>query len=91
MSLTTRVEERNYLLERCQAIRTLESLRFVVPYLDQPEYAQKACATVVDLARHRELREPNKAEFDRALDAVIRTCKDPGLIDRAKRYKQGRT
>ena len=91
MPMTTRVEERNYLIQRCQAIRTMESLRFVVPYLDQPEYAQKACATVVDLARHRELREPNKAEFDRALDAAIRISKDPALIDRAKRYQQGKT
>jgi HEAT repeat protein len=91
MSMTTSVAERNYLLTRCQAIRTIESLRFVAPYMDQPEYAEKACATVVDLARHRELRAPNKAEFDRSLDAVIRISKDPALIDRAQRYKKGQT
>jgi HEAT repeat protein len=91
LTMTTRVDDRNYLIQRCQAIRTIESLRFVVPYLDEPEYAQAACATVVDLARHRELREPNKAEFTPALDAVIRISKDPSLIDRAQRYQQGKT
>jgi HEAT repeat protein len=91
MEMTGTTDERNYLIQRCQAIRTIESLRFVVPYLEQPGCAQSACATVVDLARHRELREPNKPEFDRALDAVIRISKDRGLIDRANRYKQGKT
>jgi hypothetical protein len=91
MTITDRVEERNYLIQRCQSIRTIESLRFVVPYLDQPDYAQAACATVVDLARHRELREPNKAEFTPALDTAIRISKDPNIIDRAKRYRAGKT
>lgn len=91
MTLTTRDEERNLVLKRCSAIRTIESLRFVAPYMEQPAYAQTACATVVELAHHRELREPNKAEFDPALDAVIRICKDAQLIDRAKRYQKGQT
>jgi HEAT repeat protein len=90
-ALATRVEEQNLVLRRVQAVRTIESLRFVVPYLDQPEHAQAACATVVGLAHHRELREPNKAEFDKALDVVIRIGKDPGMVDRAKRYKKGQT
>jgi hypothetical protein len=59
--------------------------------MDQPEYAQEACATVVELAHHRKLREPNKAEFDKALDMVIRISKDADVVDRAKRYKAGRT
>jgi HEAT repeat protein len=90
-ALATRVEEQNLVLRRAGAVRTIESLRFVVPYLDQPESAQAACATVVELAHHRELREPNKAEFDKALDVVIRIGKDPGIVDRAKRYKKGQT
>jgi len=69
----------------------MESLHFVLPYLDKAENAQEACATIVELAHRRELREPNKPEFDKALDAVIRLCKDPDLIDRAKRYRKGQT
>ena len=91
MTLATRDEERNLILKRCSAIRTIESLRFVAPYMEQPAYAQQACATVVELAHHRELREPNKAEFDPALDAVIRISKDAQVIDRAKRYQKGQT
>jgi hypothetical protein len=91
MTMVTEDEDRNFVLKRAKAIRTLECLRFVVPYLDQPAFAQEACASVVELAHHRELREPNKAEFHKALDVVIRTSADPGVVDRAKRYKKGQT
>jgi hypothetical protein len=91
MTLATRDEERNLVLGRCRAVRTIETLRFLTPYLDKPALAQQACASVVELAHHRELREPNKAEFDRALDTVIRIGRDPDVVDRAKRYKKGQT
>jgi HEAT repeat protein len=91
MTLATRDEERNLVLDRAKAIRTMASLRFVLSYMDNPEYAQRACATVVELAHYRELRDPNKAEFDRALDKVIGICKDTGVVDRAKRYQRGET
>jgi hypothetical protein len=91
LGMATRDEERLLVIRRARAVRTVETLRFVLPYLEQPAFAQEACATVVELAHHRNLREPNKAEFDPALDAVIRICKDPKLIDRAKRYKKGQT
>ena len=41
-------------------------LRFLVPYLDEQKFAEQACLSVVELAHHRTLRQPNKAEFDRA-------------------------
>ena len=69
----------------------IESLRFVVPFLDDPKFAQAACVTVVELAHHRNLRLPNKDEFDKALDAVIATSKTPEIVARAKRYKKGET
>ena len=91
MTMATRDEERKLVIKRARAVRTMESLRFAVPYLNQPVLAQEACGTVVELAHHRELREPNKAEFDKALDVVIRIGEDPGVVDRAKRYKKGQT
>ena len=91
MALTTGDDQRNYIVKRCRAIRTIESLRFAAPYMEKPEFAREACATVVELAHHRELREPNKAEFDKALDAVIRISKDPDLIDRATPLQKGET
>ncbi len=91
MTLAAHQKERNLILQRAGAIRTMESLRFVASYMDQPAYAQQACGTVVALAHHRELREPNKAEFHQLLDKVIRISRDPQLIDRAKRYQKGQT
>ena len=91
MAMSTRDAERNLALQRARAIRIPETLRFIVPYLDQPRYAQQACETVVELAHHRELREANKAEFHRALDKVMATSNDATVIDRAQRYKKGQT
>lgn len=91
LALCTRDSERNLTLQRAAAIRTIETLRFLAPYLDQPACAQQACQAVVELAHHRDLREPNKAEFDRALDKVIQTSQDATVVDRANRYKKGQT
>ena len=49
------------------------------------------CETIVELAHHRGLREPNKAEFDPLLDRVMATSKDEVVVDRAQRYKKGET
>lgn len=91
LALCTRDTERHLALQRAAAIRIPETLRFLVPYLDQPAYAQQASQAIVELAHHRTLRDPNKAEFDQALDKVIATSKDATVIDRADRYKKGQT
>jgi HEAT repeat protein len=91
MGLCQRASERNLVLQRAAAIRTLDSLHFVLPYLDQPAYAQQACESVVELAHHRELRDAHKAEFERALDQVLRVSQDATVKDRANRYKKGQT
>ncbi len=91
MKMSTRDKERLLVLQRARAIRIPETLRFIMPYLDQLPYAEQACETVVELAHHRNLREPNKAEFHRALDKVIRTSKDATVVDRASRYKKNQT
>jgi hypothetical protein len=91
MVLATTDEERNFVLKRAKAIRTIDSLHFVLPYLEKSELAQETCVTIVELAHHRKLREPNKAEFDKALDAVIGIGKDADVVKRAKLYKAGKT
>jgi hypothetical protein len=91
MAMCTRDEERILALARARAIRTIETLRFVAPYMDQAAYAEAACETIVELAHHRGLREPHKAEFDAALDKVRETSKDPVVLERADRYKKGQT
>jgi hypothetical protein len=83
--------ERAKVIDRADAIRTVETLRFVVPYLDSPPLAETACGSVVELAHHRALRDAHKEEFTKALDKVLATSKNAEVIDRAERYKQGRT
>jgi len=84
-------DDRRRLLERSAAIRTVETLRFLVPHLDDPVVAESAAKGVVELAHHRSLRDAHKAEFGAALDRVLAVSKDPVSRDRAERYKQGKT
>ena len=91
MELCTTDAERARLLERANAIRTVETFRFVVPYLDQPALAAPACKSVVELAHHQKLRDAHKADFQAALDKVLATTQDAELVERATRYKEGKT
>lgn len=91
LALAERDDETRLALDRARAVRTVESLRFVVPYLRDPKFAETACTTVVELAHHRDLRAAHEAEFDKALDAVIATSKNAQLVARAEKYKKGQT
>jgi HEAT repeat protein len=91
MEIASTDAERTAVIKRARAIRSLDTLRFVAPYMDQPQFAQIACETVVELAHHKELRQPNKAEFNKALDNVILLSKDPEVILRAKHYLKDET
>jgi HEAT repeat protein len=84
-------DERARLLERASAIRTVDTLRFVKPFLADPALAEPACRCVVELAHHRQLRDGHRDEFLAALDAVVATTKDSELVERAGRYKAGKT
>ena len=91
MTLCQRDEDRRRVLERANAIRTVDTLRFVMPYLDDPNLAEPACLSVVELAHHRALRDANKDEFTKALDKVLGITKNEEYIERADRYKKGQT
>ena len=84
-------EEKIAVLNRTRTAYDVESMRFVRPYLDQPEFCQMACQTIVELAHNRQIRDPNKAEFDAVLDQVIKLSKDEEVVERANRYKRGET
>jgi hypothetical protein len=90
MPLAARDDERRAILEGLGNVRHIETLRFALPYLDRPALEQSACKAVVELAHSKSLREPNRQEFAAALDRVIARCKDGGLVERARRYKDGR-
>ena len=89
MELAKEADQRKLILEGIGFIRHLDTFRYVLPYLDNKELAQSACKAVVEVAHSKPVREPNKAEFDKALDRVIAMSKDKALIDRARQYKSG--
>jgi hypothetical protein len=89
--LCTTAADRGRLLERASAIRRIETLRFLLRFLDEPAVAESAAEGIVELAHHRSLRDAHKAEFTAALDRVLTISQDPVTRDRAERYKQGKT
>ena len=76
------------MLQRASAVRTVEALRFLLPYLVQPSLAPTAGASITELGRHKELRDPNKAEFIPALEKVLKTNEYHGTLESARRYIQ---
>jgi len=86
MEMSTSDDERLWVIQRAEAIRAVETLRFLVPYMDQPAFADRACRSIVELARHKELRDPNRQEFAAALRKVLATSKNDIVLERAKRY-----
>ncbi|MFQ5810889.1 MAG: hypothetical protein ACE5JM_14830, partial [Armatimonadota bacterium] len=73
-------------LKAVASARSVEALRWVVPYLDNPALAMDASRAVVELARHGDLRGANRDEFRAALNKVLDVIDDAGLLDRAKRH-----
>jgi HEAT repeat protein len=84
-------DDRTLVLHRAQAVRTVESLRYITQFMEDSRFAERACLTIVELAHHRSLREPNRPEFEKVLDQVIATSKDPVVVDRSQRYKRDET
>jgi len=91
MPLCEKDADRGRLIERTSSVHTVEAFRFVLPYVDQPALAESACKSVVELAHDRGLRDANKDDFTKALDKVIATTKNPELVERSNRYKEGKT
>ncbi len=85
------LEEKTAVINRTRTAYDVESMRFVRPFLDEPELSQIACETIVELAHHRNVRNPHKEEFDVVLDKVIALAKNEEWIERARRYKRGET
>ena len=91
MALCERTEDKARVLDRANAIRTIETFRFIAPYLDDPALAEPACRSVVELAHHQKLRDAHKDEFTAALDKVLGITTNEELVERATRYKAGQT
>ncbi|MBL8888907.1 MAG: HEAT repeat domain-containing protein [Planctomycetaceae bacterium] len=84
-------DERVLVIKRLSSVRHVESLRFAISFLDQPKFTEFACQSIVELAHLRWLRDEFKDEFATALDRVQAVSRDQIVLERAQRYKEGKT
>ena len=80
MKLAKTPEEQSLVINRCRTAYDVDTLRFVLPYVDQPQFAQVACETIVELAHHREIRDPEQG----------RVRQGPGQGDQDQQEPRGR-
>ena len=84
-----RREERILAVHRACNLRDVQTLRWLVKLLENEVVAPEACRSIVELAHHRDLRNPNREEFAQALKTVLVVSKDATMIERAKGYLEG--
>jgi HEAT repeat protein len=89
MKQTQEPDVKQWVLTRASTVRTMDAVAWIAGYLDDPELAQTACHSIVELAHHRFLRHPNMDRFGPLLDKVSRTASDPAVAERAKKYRLG--
>ena len=89
MKLASTPGDRQWIITRASTVRTMETVQWIAGYLDDPSVNQAACRAVVELAHHRFLRHPNMDRFGPLLEKTTRTSKDPGIVERAKKYQLG--
>jgi len=89
MKLAEKPEDRQWVVTRASTVRTMDAVGWIAGYLDQPELAQAACESIVELAHHRFLRHPNMDRFGPLLEKVSRISSDPAVVERAKKYRLG--
>lgn len=89
MKLADNSDNRKLALSRAASVRTLATVDWVAGYLDDPDLAQTACRTIVELAHHRFLRQPNKAHFEPILRKVEATAEDKSVARLAEKARLG--
>ena len=67
----------------------MDAVDWIAGYLEQPELSQAACSSLVELAHHRFLRQPNMQRFKPILQQVSEISEDKEVVERAKRYQLG--
>lgn len=87
MEKATRDEERKLVLSRLSAIRDVESAKFAYEYVKVPSLELDVYRAIADIAHHNNIRRPNKEYFIPVLDEIIAKCKDQGIVERCKKYR----
>ncbi len=81
--------EKKLAVTRASAIRTTRAVAWLAALLDDSTVSQEACASIVELAHHRFLRQPNKAFFEPILLKVEATAKDAKIRELAAKARMG--
>lgn len=89
MILAENTATRDFILTRLATVRTLEAVQWAAEYLDRPELAEAAARTIVELAHHRFLRQPNKDFFEPILLKVEATSKESATVQKAEKARLG--
>ena len=89
MKLAEMADDKRLVLERTSTVRTMHTVNWISPYLDDPELRQAACQAIVELAHHRFLRHPHMKIFGPLLEKVGRVSENPTVAERANRYRLG--
>ncbi|MCL2347204.1 MAG: HEAT repeat domain-containing protein [Planctomycetaceae bacterium] len=88
MEIATRNEEKQLIIDRASAVRSIDSLKFIMQYIDTPELAQNVCRSVEELAHQDFLRRADKQAFADAMEKVLKVSDDNNLKERIRRYQQ---
>lgn len=89
MELAQSVEDRRWIISRAASVRTMETVAWLAPFLDDGELDQDACLALVELAHHRFLRQPHMDRFGPLLEKVSQVSRDPNVKERAQKYRLG--
>ncbi|MDO4558049.1 MAG: hypothetical protein Q4C47_03695, partial [Planctomycetia bacterium] len=86
---TESVDDRALILTRAAEIRSIDTVRWLYQFIEDPVLNQTVCASIAKIAHHRELREPNRPEFQPILEKVEQTTNDATVEEAARKARLG--
>lgn len=87
MSWSTGDKEKELVIRRASAVRSPQSLAFILEFADEALLKSAVYDSILDLAHHDFLRKEDPSAFLAALDLVLKESSDSGQKDRAQRYR----
>jgi hypothetical protein len=89
MTLSKSPVEQQWVLHRASNVRTMDAVVWIASYLEDPEVNQTACESIVALAHHRLLRQPNMDRFGPLLEKICRISKNAKVVEQAQKDQLG--
>jgi len=78
-------ELQNEILQRIAVIRSPETLRFVVPYIDESEHQNTVFSTVLELAEDRTFHDAHREVLEPLLEKILRNAATKDMAEQARR------